>query len=572
MNSNQRFGVNHQSRRGYAGIKNLIHLFIFIIALTCGCIFPVCADPLRLAILEFQIRSADPMFLNTGKGIAEMFATEFAYSPEIEVVERQERNRVFQELGINPSGAKDITNLLQAGQRLETQYLVAGDAVIARDSITLHVSVIETGTGVVVFQYETKKALEQYAFALTTCAVQLFQFFGADVPDNLNMRYHNPREKPVEFLVMFSDAIDAMDRNDPAAARNELMNARTLDPGDETVNAYLSKLVLNPAKFEIVIPPYFPATNPAQLGIIPFDAMYLRSLLARTPEHREGIPFEADIRVAIGYQTPLAENFGIGVELAGNSFNDLLDGATDEDEAEAGRGHFMGIFSFGWAPSDTLSLGLSLSLIPQYIMEYNSIAHTTVTNILTGGFGGAVSIGLLIKNPESSLIYDVLAGFPFDTRTRINETTMELYRVQAPVFLGNSLVVALFDHTFFFVLKQINDIYYDRLEWNSSLVVGIEYWPVFWLGIQAAAETNFAMADSQTRWGAGSKAGFTIRIPGTGWGGWDITLDCALRQRSSRIVADAMVYEIVPSFSISKTGSFGSRPSLRIREQPNLRR
>ena len=81
-------------------------------------------------------------------------------------------------------------------------------------------------------------------------------------------------------------------------------------------------------------------------------------------------------------------------------------------------------------------------------------------------FVPAVTLGLLLQNRDSSLIYDIYGGYAFDNRVLIDSINFpvnggdEQY-VILPLFVEHTLTFALNGRNTFFVVKQMNNVYFD---------------------------------------------------------------------------------------------------------------
>ena len=72
-------------------------------------------------------------------------------------------------------------------------------------------------------------------------------------------------------MVAFSKAVDHYDRKENTEVKEELVIARRIDPDNEAVQAYLSKLIVNLSKFKIeAAAMQLPSQNPAYLGILQY--------------------------------------------------------------------------------------------------------------------------------------------------------------------------------------------------------------------------------------------------------------------------------------------------------------
>ena len=127
-------------------------------------------------------------------------------------------------------------------------------------------------------------------------------------------------DKREETALKFSSAINAFDKKDMDFARKELNRAKELDPENDAVRAYLKKLVVNTVKFKTLTEQYYPNQNPAFLGIIKTDRLFLSSAQINQKETRTNFEasnvsvIEQDLRANLGYQFPIGDDIGIGSE------------------------------------------------------------------------------------------------------------------------------------------------------------------------------------------------------------------------------------------------------------------
>lgn len=137
------------------------------------------------------------------------------------------------------------------------------------------VQILDVERGSTVFTDKVAAEPEAYDFIVASLAGKVLSYFNLQTPKTVIAKAENPTKKPAEAAVRFSDGVDALDRKDTETAKVDLSAARKLDPESDAIRMYLSKLTVNTTKFQITTEPYFSFQNPAYLGVIRTDRLYL---------------------------------------------------------------------------------------------------------------------------------------------------------------------------------------------------------------------------------------------------------------------------------------------------------
>ena len=82
--------------------------------------------PATVALSDFVVNSANPSYAYLGKGFAEIVAFEIRKAPQIKLVDREQRNRILEEMEFSMSGLADPAAQLEMGKLLSVQFLVSG--------------------------------------------------------------------------------------------------------------------------------------------------------------------------------------------------------------------------------------------------------------------------------------------------------------------------------------------------------------------------------------------------------------------------------------------------------------
>ena len=110
----------------------------------------VCAEPRPLAIADFAIHSDNPNYKYIGKGISEMIAVELRKSPGIELIERERRKQVLEEMEFALSDLADSNQQLELGKLLAAGYIVFGEIIDMDRKVLISLRMIDVQSGEIV--------------------------------------------------------------------------------------------------------------------------------------------------------------------------------------------------------------------------------------------------------------------------------------------------------------------------------------------------------------------------------------------------------------------------------------
>jgi TolB-like protein len=524
-------------------------------------------DPIRIAVIDFQVQSHNPVYEFFGKGFAEFTAIELACSKDVVIIERERRNKAIEELVFSVSDTADESKSLRVGKLLAAQYLVTGSIFEMTGKLVVTVAVLDVEKGATVFTDRVTGDPGAYDFITASLAGKILTYFSLKTPDAVVAKVDKADVKPQEAAEKFSTAVNALDNKDTATAKTELSAAQQLDPSSDAIRIYLSKLTENNSKFKIITEPYYPLNNPAYIGVIQYDKIYAFGNSNFWGSQPNGLPFyynppgtdlHLDERIVLGffgYQFPAGKNMGFDFELMLGHYTDFVCSgpvASPSAVAQASYSNIGGSVSFGWAPTSLFSCGLGVALYSQSLFTGVSASTPLIYN-----FRQAVSLGFLLKNPDSTIIYDFMAGFPFDKLNQVDPVTFTLKEVQAPLYIENTLTLVLSDRKIFLIAKQLNNIAFDRPYYFGRILAAAEFWLLDWLGLYATIEGSLGFMGGAFNTGFGGMLGLAFRIPS--WG-LDFNVTSGYRVRPSRIFGDETFADWpVYNFDISKTNLFISR-------------
>ncbi len=554
--------------------KTSARLILFII-LSLLPFVSIAAPVIRISISDFQVQSDNPQYKYLGKGFAEFIGIDIVKSPNIELIDRERRVDALREQELGQSGLVDEKSQIKIGKMLSVRYIVFGSIFDMAGQLTVTFKVIDTETGKVIIQDKVSGKLTNYEFISAAISQKLLSAMSVSVSETVVARAQKPVEKQAETAVKFSNAMDAYDKKDMSLAKRELDMAKELDPENDAVQAYLKKLVVNTAKFKTLTEQYYPNQNPAYLGIIKTDRLFLSSAQVNMKETQTIFKsynvkaVEQDIRLNLGYQFPIGSSMGASVEAFLSQYKDQVSPATnkgDEGSLLTNPVNFGGIFSLGNSLNDYISLGGGASIFEQRrgYTEPGYMGPTTPVNNMYGSkkkyeYITCVSgfFGFLIKNQEGTFIFDTMGGYSSQKTYLLDPVNMTIGKlVKAPVYNENTMTIGLFDKRIFLAVKEVNNKYTDRNLFVARVIPAMELWVSSWMSLRGGFEWSYVKQDGEKEMGKGWTSGLSLRSLSKGY---DFDINYTKRTRPSRAVEGESINESIIYFSLSKSNLYLSR-------------
>ena len=537
--------------------------------------------PATVALSDFVVNSANPSFAYLGKGFAEIVAFEVKKAPQVKLVDREQRNKLLEEMEFSLSGLTDPAAQLEIGKLLSVQYLVSGSITDMGGPLLVSLSMVDVQTGVVVWNDHLTESSGKYAYIGAYFGKSLLKHFKATVSKETEKTLAAAKEGDSASVVALSKGIEALDKGNKAEAKKQLTVAKKIDPGNAVAVAFLSRLASASAKFKVVPERYMSYYNPAYLGGMEKDRVYFDWSYANlttgdlNPERDDDeiwwLKQNADGSYATydqqggsvtGYQLPIGPRLGLGAEYTTASLdNDIQRPITATTWMESGHEYstyFGGILSCGYKLSPALSLGLgaivqsrSRSYFSEYIGDPPPEQADENNYWLEGtmSYGGILAAAL--QSPGGALGWDIAASWTNDTLYYFDTdpAVQDFVPYGAPLYIEQTLSWSPNGQKTFLALKQANDIYFDRDLYYGRLMPCVEQWFFNLFSIRLGAEGSIVARDGATELGWGATAGATVKF-------WKFELDAnyTLRQRPSRTLAGVTISEYVFFITVSADG------------------
>jgi TolB-like protein len=554
------------------------HLFITMLFVLLIPVAAFSAEPVRLAVIDFQVQSDNPQYKYLGKGFAEFISIEILKAKDITLIERDKRNRIIEEMEFSLSDLADESNQIRIGRLLAANYLVTGNIYDFAGTLSITFELVDTETSQIILKDKIDDKVSNYNSLTASIAGSIIKHFAVEAPEKIVVKAEVDEIKEVkaeEVLLHFSKAIDAYDKKDLSTAKKQLEKARKLDPRNTAVVIYLNKLVLNTSKFKTITEQYYPTQNPAYLGIIQYDRLqFINGATIMTandaPDNDFGwqtieqepklVMSESDGRTMLGYQMPLFSRMGIEVDCFYFSSKDEIYDPVNQPTQTGGKAGSGAIIAFGWSPTDSFSLGLALTMHAQFREGWAESEDGSGTEEYKDptSFQQAFSGGFLVKNRDSSMVFDSFVGYSLEENLYFDPADFPLKRSEMeersePHFFNeNTLTLAFNNRKSFFILKQLNDIYPDTESYSGRLLPAFEHWFKEWFSVRAGVEAALMKLSGEINWGLGGSGGFTVRLVKSGW---DFDVNVAYRRRPSRFIDGELLNDAYSGENYHRSGN-----------------
>ncbi len=550
-------------------IKSVMPALIFFLAAS-GLAF---AAPPRIAVADFTVTSDNPKLKYVGKGLAEMVAAELQASKGVLLIDRDKREAALGELEFSLSGMADTQSQVDAGKLLAADFLLFGEIIDMDSAVLVSCKIVKVETGEVAWTDKNLGPLANYDTLSRKMASSALKGLGADKAAAVAAAPTKPAStvseaRKIEAIVAFSSAVNAIDKKDDAEAKRQIQLAAAIDTSNPAVAAYLAKLVTNTTKFKVLLEPLYSYSNPAFLGIIRQDTLFLASSMPAYPiftsPPTEGLNFttisasrlisESVIGPRLGYAVPVGKAMGLMVEFMTGGYDDRAGTGANFGYSSGGvsaRSYFGGILDMGFALTPSFSIGVGGG----YMMHSKKDSNPTAP--FTSNAGGVYSInaGFLLRNADESLIFDSRAGFSNETTSDIDPSTFLNTGTESPVpvYVENTLTTAFDQKRSFFILKQIDNVSYDKAHYFATLMPSFERFLGQNFSLRAGVEGSLLYDAGTLTPGYGGLGGMTLRFPTIGL---DIDLNATYRMRPSRILSSVLYPDFLILMNASWSGVF----------------
>ncbi|MBI5494950.1 MAG: hypothetical protein HY904_07960 [Deltaproteobacteria bacterium] len=185
----------------------------------------------RVAVLPFENTGKDERLEMLRKGLADMVLADFAACAAVQVVEREELNKVLDELKLQRDKAFDPATAQRVGQLLGAEYLVLGGFFRLGNSFRLDARVVRVETAAVATAQGVSGREEAFMDLEKELAVKLLAGLGTALSEEEQRRLSPARPGTLQDAVEYARAVDDEDAGRRGAARGRAQVLAARLPG-----------------------------------------------------------------------------------------------------------------------------------------------------------------------------------------------------------------------------------------------------------------------------------------------------------------------------------------------------
>ena len=179
-----------------------------------------------ISILYFENTTQRPEYEWIRKGIADMLISDIKKSDQIEVVERENLERVLQEHKLVLSGLTDPSQVFQVGRLLKANKLVYGSYIIMDETIRLDTRITDVETGKIAQSINMSGRVRDFCSLEKKLAEKIFTHLTLKAPSEMEIR----ETDSFEALKTYYEGISFLDGGEVEKAVIKFKKAGQLDP------------------------------------------------------------------------------------------------------------------------------------------------------------------------------------------------------------------------------------------------------------------------------------------------------------------------------------------------------
>jgi hypothetical protein len=169
---------------------------------------------------------------------------------------------------------------------------------------------------------------------------------------------------------------------------------------------------------------------------------------------------------------------------------------------------------------------------------------------------GSAPGDLLVRNADETIVYDLLVGYGTGRIEFYDSGNTLINRLAMPLFVENTFTFALNRKRTFILVKQLNDIAFDRPFYHGRIVPAFEQFIADWFSLRLGLEGSLVLSSGDVALGYGVVGGLTLRI--IDWG-LDVNLNLVYRLRPSKIIEEVMFPDFLFTISLTFDDLFVAR-------------
>jgi TolB-like protein len=179
-----------------------------------------------ISVLYFDNTTKNQEYDWLRKGLADMFITDISKSTQIQVVERENLEKVLNEQKLSLAGLTDEKTAIQVGKLLNVKKLIYGSYIILSNVIRLDTRITEVETGKIIRSLEGSGKLEEIFSVEKDLAEKILTHLRLKVPDELVVKETNS----LDALKAYYEGLSLLDEGKAEKAIERFQKANEIDP------------------------------------------------------------------------------------------------------------------------------------------------------------------------------------------------------------------------------------------------------------------------------------------------------------------------------------------------------
>jgi len=184
--------------------------------------------PTTLAILPFENNSITDIdkYAPLGKGLAAMLTSDLKKAgTSLKLIERGKIQSIIKEVALGQTGSVDEATAMKAGQIMGAQSIAIGSFMVMGEDLRLDVRIVKVETSELMMSDGISGSLKDF--------IKLERELAGKIAESLKIALKptaGVSKGDIDAAIYFSQALDALDRGDAAAAKALFDKCLKLDP------------------------------------------------------------------------------------------------------------------------------------------------------------------------------------------------------------------------------------------------------------------------------------------------------------------------------------------------------
>jgi TolB-like protein len=179
-----------------------------------------------VSVLYFDNTTGNKSFEWLRKAIADMLITDISESSEIEVVERENMQKIIEEQKLSLAGLVDEDQAIKIGQMLNAKKMIYGAFIISGNNVRIDGKITDTETGKILATFSSSGIVKNILGLQNELAGKALTAMGIKKPPVLSI----PQAYAFEAVKTYYEGLDLLDKGIADEALKKFQEASKYDP------------------------------------------------------------------------------------------------------------------------------------------------------------------------------------------------------------------------------------------------------------------------------------------------------------------------------------------------------